>query len=93
MFIRGTGPLGQEVGDEDGQDGYGGYESDEEIDYSEQAGAEFERSAVGEFLVHGGLFHFPAYEYHEQHASEAHQEVGRELIAEIENGLPEQFEP
>ena len=60
------------------------YIADEEPQNAEQLGIAANLSSVGEFVVNIGLLETPAHEEDGQKTAQSHEDVGREIVEEIE---------
>lgn len=60
------------------------YIADEEPQNAEQLGIAADLSSVGEFVVNIGLLETPAHEEDGQKTAQSHEDVGREIVEEIE---------
>ena len=76
--------LTDESGNKDRDDGERTDESDEEPEHSEKLSITAEGASIGEFIIDVGLLEPPADKEDGQEASERHQDIGREIIEEVE---------
>ena len=76
--------LTDESGNKDGDNGERTDESDEEPEYAEKLCITAEGASIGKFIIDIGLLESPADEEDGQEASEGHQDIGREIVEEVE---------
>ena len=76
--------LSQKSCNEDRYDRQRTYIADKEPQNSEQLGIAAELASVGELVVNIGLLETPAHEEDGQKTAEGHEDVGREIVEEIE---------
>ena len=76
--------LSQKSSYEDRYDRQWTYIADEEPQNAEQLGIAADLSSVCEFVVYIGLLETPAHEEDGQKTAEGHEDVGREIVKEIE---------
>ena len=76
--------LSQKSCNEDRYDRQWTYIADEEPQNSEQLGIAADLASVGKLVVHVSLLETPAHEEDGQKTTEGHEDIGREIVEEIE---------